>query len=110
MSVYCHSDFDKHELVAFKHDEASGLKAIVAVHNSSLGPATGGCRMFSYVDEHAALADVLRLSRSMTYKSAMAGIPLGGGKAVIMGDPAKGKAASCCWPWATLSTALTATI
>ncbi len=91
MSVYCHPDFDKHELVAFKHDEASGLKAIVAVHNSNLGPATGGCRMFSYADEHAALADVLRLSRGMTYKSAMAGIPLGGGKAVIIGDPAKEK-------------------
>ncbi len=91
MSVFCHPDFDQHELVAFKEDEASGLRAIVAVHSSRLGPATGGCRMFAYADEHAALADVLRLSRGMTYKSAMAGIPLGGGKAVIIGDPAQHK-------------------
>lgn len=87
MTVFDHADFDHHELVAFKDDAASGLKAIVAVHNSNLGPALGGCRMFSYTSNAAALSDVLRLSRGMTYKSALAGIALGGGKSVIIGNP-----------------------
>ncbi|MBN4055105.1 Glu/Leu/Phe/Val dehydrogenase [bacterium AH-315-K03] len=91
MSVFSHSDFDHHELVAFKEDHKSGLKAIIAIHNTSLGPALGGCRMFPYSSDDAALSDVLRLSRGMTYKSALAGLPLGGGKAVIIGDPKKMK-------------------
>ena len=91
MSVYQHPDFDQHQLVAFKQDRASGLQAIITVHDNSLGPATGGCRMYPYANEAAALADVLRLSRGMTYKSALAGLPLGGGKAVIIGDPARDK-------------------
>lgn len=91
MSVSDHPDFDHHELVTFKDDPVSGLKAIIAVHNSTLGPALGGCRMFSYVSNVEALSDVLRLSRGMTYKSALAGIALGGGKSVIIGNPYKDK-------------------
>jgi len=91
MSIYTNPDFDHHELVSFKDDKSTGLRAIIAVHNSNLGPALGGCRMFPYTNEAAALSDVLRLSRGMTYKSALAGLPLGGGKAVIMGDPRKDK-------------------
>lgn len=75
-----------HEQVVFCRDEATGLKAIVAIHNTTLGPALGGTRMWAYADEEAALRDVLRLSRGMTYKSAAAGLNLGGGKAVIIGD------------------------
>jgi leucine dehydrogenase len=88
MSVFNSPSFDHHELVAFKDDPRSGLRAIVAVHNTSLGPALGGCRMYPYASAEQALEDVLRLSRGMSYKSALAGLPLGGGKAVIMGDPA----------------------
>ncbi len=91
MNVFDHPDFDHHELVAFKDDPASGLKAIIAVHNSTLGPALGGCRMFSYASNSEALSDVLRLSRGMTYKSALAGIALGGGKSVIIGNPQQDK-------------------
>lgn len=91
MSVFSAPSFDQHELVAFHSDADSGLKAIVAVHNSNLGPAVGGCRMFPYMSDEAALDDVLRLSRGMTYKSALAGLPLGGGKAVIVGDPHRHK-------------------
>lgn len=74
-----------HEQVVFGHDEETGLKAIIAVHNTSLGPALGGCRVWNYDDEDAALRDVLRLSEGMTYKSALAGLNLGGGKSVIIG-------------------------
>ena len=91
MNVFDHPDFDHHELVAFRDDPASGLKAIIAVHNSTLGPALGGCRMFSYASNNEALSDVLRLSRGMTYKSALAGIALGGGKSVIIGNPQQDK-------------------
>ncbi|ASP38806.1 amino acid dehydrogenase [Bacterioplanes sanyensis] len=87
MSVFSHKDFDHHEDVHFHHDPATGLKAIVAVHNTSRGPALGGCRMFAYQSDEEALSDVLRLSRGMSYKSAMANLPLGGGKSVIIGDP-----------------------
>ncbi|GAA6138952.1 Glu/Leu/Phe/Val dehydrogenase [Arenicella sp. 4NH20-0111] len=83
--------FDNHEVVEFCNDPETGLKAIIAVHNTNLGPAVGGCRMYPYADEGQALEDVLRLSRGMTYKSAVAGLPMGGGKAVIIGDPAKDK-------------------
>lgn len=80
-----------HEQVIFCYDDVTGLKAIIAIHDTTLGPALGGCRMWNYADEAAALRDVLRLSRGMTYKSAAAGLNLGGGKAVILGDSKSGK-------------------
>jgi leucine dehydrogenase len=87
MSVLSAPAFDNHELVSFCTDKHSGLRAIIAVHDSTLGPAMGGCRMFPYPNDEAALHDVLRLSRGMTYKSALAGLPFGGGKSVILGNP-----------------------
>ena len=80
-----------HEQVIFCHDEAAGLKAIIAIHNTTLGPAIGGTRMWNFASEEDALEDVLRLSRGMTYKPAAAGLNLGGGKAGILGDPKKDK-------------------
>ena len=80
-----------HEQVVFCHNPDVGLKAIIAIHNTVLGPALGGLRMWPYQSEQDALNDVLRLSRGMTYKHAVAGLNLGGGKAVIIGDPAKDK-------------------
>jgi len=91
MSVFSHLEFDNHEKVVFVEDEQSGLKAIIAVHNTNLGPSLGGCRMWPYESDEEALTDVLRLSRGMTYKSAIAGLPLGGGKCVIIGDHRKDK-------------------
>lgn len=91
MSVFEHPEFDGHEHVAYYHDKPTGLKAIIAVHNTNLGPALGGCRMWPYINSHEALTDVLRLSKGMTYKSAMANLKLGGGKSVIIGDPRKHK-------------------
>lgn len=85
--MFDHSEFDNHEAVHWVCDQASGLKAIIAVHNTHRGPSLGGCRMWPYASSAAALTDVLRLSRGMTYKSAMANIGLGGGKSVIIGDP-----------------------
>lgn len=76
-----------HEQVVFCHNPDAGLRAIIALHNTTLGPALGGVRMRPYATEAEALADVLRLSRTMTYKNAMAGLNVGGGKAVIIGDP-----------------------
>ncbi|MGY2876580.1 valine dehydrogenase (NAD+) [Marmoricola sp. URHA0025 HA25] len=83
--------FDGHEQVVFCADEASGLRAIIAIHSTALGPALGGTRFYPYADEAAALADVLRLARGMSYKAALTGLDLGGGKAVIIGDPATAK-------------------
>ncbi len=80
-----------HEQVVFCHNKDAGLKAIIAIHNTVLGPALGGTRMWPYESEEDALKDVLRLSRGMTYKNAVAGLNIGGGKAVIIGDPAKDK-------------------
>jgi leucine dehydrogenase len=80
-----------HEEVVFCHNQDAGLKAIIAIHNSVLGPALGGLRMWNYATEQDALNDVLRLSRGMTYKAAVSGLNLGGGKAVIIGDPSKDK-------------------
>lgn len=80
-----------HEQVLFFQDKSVGLKAIIAIHNTVLGPALGGLRMWPYETEEAALRDALRLSRGMTYKNAAAGLNIGGGKAVIIGDPAKDK-------------------
>ena len=80
-----------HEQLLFCRDETSGLRAIVGIHNTILGPALGGCRMYPYASEREAIVDVLRLSRGMTYKAAVAGLNLGGGKAVVLGDPKKDK-------------------
>ena len=91
MSVLSAPAYDHHELVAFHEDEKSGLRAIIAVHNSVMGPAVGGCRMYDYASDEEALHDVLRLSRGMTYKSGLEGLPLGGGKSVIIGDPRRDK-------------------
>lgn len=91
MATFSAKSFDKHERVVFGHDAETGLRAIIAVHNTNLGPAAGGCRMWSYASDDEALDDVLRLSRGMTYKSALAGLPFGGGKAVIMGDARREK-------------------
>lgn len=80
-----------HEQVVFCYDEETGLKAIIAIHNTTLGPALGGTRMWKYNNESDALNDVLRLSRGMTYKASISGLNLGGGKAVIIGDSKKDK-------------------
>ncbi len=80
-----------HEQVVFCHDEESGLRAIIAIYSTALGPALGGTRFYPYATEAAAVADVLRLSRTMAYKAALAGLDLGGGKAVIIGDPRQDK-------------------
>jgi leucine dehydrogenase len=79
-------EFDNHELVSLIVDEATGLYGFIAIHNINLGPAVGGTRYWHYSGEHEALKDVLRLSRAMTYKCALAGVPYGGGKAVILGS------------------------
>lgn len=81
----------EHEQVVFCNDESTGLKAIIAIHSTSLGPALGGCRMYPYETVEDALEDVLRLSKGMTYKCAAADVDFGGGKAIIIGDPAKDK-------------------
>ncbi len=91
MPVFSRADHDDHEQIAFCSDASSGLRAIVAIHSTALGPALGGTRFRPYADEEAALDDVLRLSRAMTYKNASAGLDHGGGKAVIIGDPATDK-------------------
>lgn len=87
--MFGHPDYQGHEKVLFGHDPDSGLRAVIAIHNSVRGPGLGGLRMRDYGSEHEALADVLRLSRGMSYKNAMADLPHGGGKAVILGDPAR---------------------
>lgn len=87
MSVFEEMIERGHEQVVYCSDKESGLKAIIAIHDTTLGPALGGCRFYNYACEEDALRDVLRLSRGMTYKSAAAGLNLGGGKAVIFGDP-----------------------
>lgn len=83
---------DGYEQILYCHDAASGLRAIIAIHDTTLGPALGGIRMRPYPTEREALTDALRLARAMTYKSALAGIDLGGGKSVIIGDPHRDKA------------------
>jgi len=91
MALFEHPDFDNHEQVAFHHDKETGLKAIIAVHNTNLGPSLGGCRMWPYASSAEALTDALRLSAGMSYKAAMANIPQGGGKAVIIANPREHK-------------------
>ena len=84
MGVFDHAEFDQHESLHFFHDDDTGLRAIVAVHSTALGPGAGGTRRWVYRNDADALTDVLRLSRGMTYKNAVAGLPFGGGKAVIL--------------------------
>ena len=84
MSVFDHPEFDQHEAIHFFDEPAFGLKAIIAVHSTALGPGAGGCRRWTYASDRDAITDVLRLSRGMTYKNAVAGLPFGGGKAVIL--------------------------
>ena len=84
-------DYRGHKLVAMIHDEQTGLHGFIAIHNDVLGPALGGTRMYPYPNDLAAVTDVLRLSRGMTYKAALAGVKFGGGKAVLVGDPKKDK-------------------
>ncbi|MGI8808003.1 MAG: Glu/Leu/Phe/Val family dehydrogenase, partial [Acidimicrobiales bacterium] len=91
MDVFDRIGADDYEQVVFCHDRGSGLRAIVAVHSTRLGPALGGTRFYPYPSEAAGLEDVLRLARGMTYKAAAAGLDLGGGKAVIFGDPNRDK-------------------
>jgi len=86
MNIFAAEDYDEHEEVVFFSDPSVGLKAIIAIHSTSLGPALGGCRMWPYASEDEALQDVLRLSRGMTWKAAMAGVRLGGGKSVVIAD------------------------
>ncbi len=89
--IFDHPEFDSHEAIVFCHHAPSGLDAIIALHNTAAGPAMGGCRMVPYPSQHAALTDVLRLSKGMSYKNIMAGLPYGGGKSVILADPATDK-------------------
>jgi leucine dehydrogenase len=86
MPVFDHPEFDQHESLHFVQDPKSGLKAIIAIHSTALGPAAGGCRRWQYVTDADALTDALRLSRGMTYKNAIAGLKFGGGKSVILAD------------------------
>jgi leucine dehydrogenase len=90
-SIFSQLEAFGHKKVVYCSDPDTGLKAIIAIHDTTLGPALGGTRMWPYKSEQDALHDVLRLSKSMTYKSAVAGLNLGGGKAVIIGDSRKDK-------------------
>ena len=89
--VFGQLSFDDHEQIVFCNDKDTGLKAIIGIHNSVMGPALGGTRMYNYANEWEALNDVLRLSRGMTFKAAITGLNIGGGKAVIIGDAKKQK-------------------
>ena len=86
--MFSHPDYDGHQSLLFARDAASGLRALIAIHDTTLGPAFGGCRMYPYASAHQAMADVLRLSRGMTYKSAICELPYGGGKSLIIAEPA----------------------
>lgn len=92
--IFSSPDFDGHEQVVAFFDAEAGLKGFIAIHSTALGPAFGGCRMWDYPDEAAAVEDALRLSRGMSYKNAIAGLAYGGGKAVIIGDPRADKTPS----------------
>jgi leucine dehydrogenase len=86
MTIFSSPAFEGHESLHAFHDAGAGLNALIAIHSTALGPASGGVRMWAYPDDQAAIDDALRLSRAMSYKNAMAGLDLGGGKAVIIGD------------------------
>ena len=94
MQIFERVNGDDYEQIVFCHDRATGLKAVIAIHSTRLGPSLGGTRYYPYASEDAAVEDVLRLSRGMTYKSAAAGLDLGGGKAVILGNPTTDKTES----------------
>ncbi|MGH8178886.1 MAG: Glu/Leu/Phe/Val family dehydrogenase [Steroidobacter sp.] len=89
--MFDNPSFDAHERVVFRHDAETGLRAIIAVHSTVRGPGAGGCRFWNYNSSADALTDALRLSRGMSYKNAMADLPLGGGKAVVLVDPKQSK-------------------
>jgi leucine dehydrogenase len=91
MAIFASSAFNDHEQVVHASDPVTGMRAIIAVHSTVLGPAIGGLRIRAYEDEQAALTDVLRLSKGMTYKAAVAGVPFGGGKMVLLADPLRDK-------------------
>jgi leucine dehydrogenase len=90
-SLWDYPDFDDHEIVHFVTDRATGLRAVIAVHSTALGPGAGGVRFWHYAEAGEAVRDALRLSRGMSFKNAMAGLPLGGGKAVILADESRSK-------------------
>jgi len=106
MNVFDSPDFDHHEAVAFFDDKKSGLKAIIVIHSTALGPSCGGTRMYPYATADAALTDALRLSKGMSYKNAIADLPLGGGKAVIIGIPRSTKSDAKFAAYAQRSTRL----
>lgn len=87
MNLFSYLEKYDYEQVVFCHDKAAGLKAIIAIHDTTLGPALGGCRMWTYASEEEAIMDALRLARGMSYKAAAAGLNLGGGKTVVIGNP-----------------------
>ena len=89
--MFSHPDYDGHEALLFAQDTAGGLRALIAIHDTTLGPAFGGCRMYPYASEQHATTDVLRLSRGMTYKAAICELPYGGAKSVIIADPRRDK-------------------
>jgi leucine dehydrogenase len=91
MAVFDHPEFDQHDSIHFVQDAATGLRAIIAIHSTALGPAAGGCRRWQYATDADALTDALRLSRGMSYKNAVAELPFGGGKAVILASGAAPK-------------------
>jgi leucine dehydrogenase len=91
VAVFTSPSFTLHRQVVFCNDPEIDLRAVIAIHDTTFGPALGGCRMWPYGSEDEAVEDVLRLARGMTYKASLAGIPLGGGKSVIIGDPARRK-------------------
>ena len=93
MHLFDNSAFDAHEDVHYFSDKTTGLRAIIAIHSTVLGPAAGGCRRWHYESEAQALTDVLRLSRGMSYKNALAGLPFGGGKCVLLCKPGEAKSA-----------------
>src|SRR5580765_2041889 len=93
-NVFSHTDTQGFEQVVFCNDRETGLRTIISIHNTRLGPSLGGCRFYPYESEEAALTDSLNLARAMTYKAALANLPLGGGKAVIIGNPLKDKTPS----------------
>ena len=91
MEIFDLPEFDAHELIVFGHDAATSLRAIIAIHSTALSPAAGGCRMWPYATTADAVCDALRLSRGMSYKNALAGVPFGGGKALIIGESRQAK-------------------
>ena len=100
MTIFSSPAFEDHEALHAFHDGPSGLNCLIAIHSTALGPAGGGVRMWPYPDDQAAIDDALRLSRAMSHKNAMAGLALGGGKTVIIGDPAATRRRRCSRRWA----------